>query len=266
MPAGLPGESQANNLANPALGRPIIFDPLSGPKGSPFDKDPVGKASTGALNTGIGFGLNTVIGQGSFSGPSAAIFASGFNDNSVPGNKIVTYAPAPPPGVVTATTVDATRLYIGGGRSVANAVVPDKNSIPFVASPYTTGVALAAAGNGASRDAGAGPAFTAFPMRMVTATGAVANGNAVEAGFLNRSGIPLVATQSVFGSDAAAMVAPTVAADDPSQKDLELEFDKGLKQELAKKKEADADEARQEEDDEQKHGNGGKHRKHKHDD
>jgi hypothetical protein len=204
MPAGLPGDSLANNLANPSAGRPVIFDPLSGPKGSPLDKGSPGTVSTGGLSTGIGFGLNYVNGVAGVAAPNA-IFAAGFNDNSVPGNRIVTYAPAPPSGVVTATAADSTRMYIGGGRSSTNGVAADKFSVPFVATPYTAGVALCAAGYGGSRDAGAGPAFTGFPMRMVTATGAVANGNAVEAGFLNRSNVALVATQSVFGSDAAAL-------------------------------------------------------------
>jgi hypothetical protein len=105
MPAGLPTSSLANNLGNPtgaeapnlvAQNRAVIFDPLSGPKGSPFDKGSVGTASTGALSTGIGFGLNTLIGLNAASAPQS-IFNAGFNDNYPPGAKIVTYAPAPPP-------------------------------------------------------------------------------------------------------------------------------------------------------------------------
>ena len=37
MPASLPGDTLANNLANPTLGRMVTFDLLSGPKGSPLD-------------------------------------------------------------------------------------------------------------------------------------------------------------------------------------------------------------------------------------
>lgn len=206
MPAGLPGDSAANNLGNPSAGRPVIFDPLSGPKGSPLDKGSAGTASTGALSTGIGIGPNAILGAVGGSAP-VGIYAAGFNDNMVPGEKVTVYAAAPPPGVVTTDIVDSTRLYIGGGRSVTNGTAADKPSVPFVASPYTAGVALCAAGNGGSRDAGAGPAFTGFPMKLVTATGGVANGAAVETGFVNRSNIALVATQSVFGSDAAALAA-----------------------------------------------------------
>jgi hypothetical protein len=64
------------------------------------------------------------------------------------------------------------------------------------------------AGNVGSRDAGAGPAYTGFSTKMVTATGAVANGAAVEAGFTNRSGVALVTGQSVFGSSTAASAVP----------------------------------------------------------
>jgi hypothetical protein len=205
MPAGLPSDSLVNNLANPSVGRAVIFDPLSGPKGSPFDKGSAGTASTGALSTGIGFGLSYINGLTNATTTGEAIFKAGFNDNYVPGTKIATYAAAPPPGVVATSAMNSTSMYIGGGRSSANAVVPDKYSVPFVPVPYTAGVVLCAAGNGGSRDAGAGPAFTGFPMKMVTATGAVATGAAVETGFVNRSGVALVATQSVFGSDAAAL-------------------------------------------------------------
>jgi glyoxylate carboligase len=80
--------------------------------------------------------------------------------------------------------------------------------VPFVPSHYTAGVAIAGAGNGGSRDGGAGPAFTGFPMKMVTAAGAVAIGAVVEAGFVNRANRALVANESVFGSDIAALAAP----------------------------------------------------------
>ena len=42
--------------ANPATGKFVMMDPLSGPKGSPKDKDQSGNYSTGALCTGIGCG------------------------------------------------------------------------------------------------------------------------------------------------------------------------------------------------------------------
>jgi hypothetical protein len=42
----------------------------------------------------------------------------------------------------------------------------------------------------------------------VTAVGAVAAGGVVETGFVNRSGVALVADQSVFGSSTTASAAP----------------------------------------------------------
>jgi hypothetical protein len=212
MPAGLPGDSAANNLANPSAGRPVIFDPLSGPKGSPFDKGSVGTASTGALSTGIGFGMNSIFYALQRDGvtllsPQVTAAQAGFNYNQEPGTK-PTYAAPPPPNVVTTNFTDGRYMYIGGGRSTANATTPDKYSVPFVANPYVTGIALLAAGNGGSRDAGAGPAFTGFGMRLLAATGAVANGNVVVVGYTTRSGIGLVNGQSVFTSEVAAQAAP----------------------------------------------------------
>ena len=56
---------------------------------------------------------------------------------------------------------------------------------------------------------GAGPAFTGFPLKMVTAAGAVAIGAVVETGFVNRSPVALTTGQSVFGSGSTALAAPT---------------------------------------------------------
>lgn len=198
MAASLPGSTPVENAANPSAGRAVMMDPLSGPKGSPFGgstlsfdanghavrtPDPTNLTS-GALQTGIGFGSPPIFG---LTAP-ASIQAAGFNDDYTPG---VTN----PGGGARA---DAALVYIGGGRSDAAGV----------SNPYTAGFALAMAGNGGSRDGGAGPAFTGFPVKTVTATGAVANGAAVEAGFVNRSGVALTTGQSVFGSAAAANAAP----------------------------------------------------------
>jgi hypothetical protein len=184
MPAALPGSTPAQNAANPSAGSMVLFDLLSGPKGSPLDKDAAGSASTGALSTGIGFGSPPVIG---LTAP-ASILAAGFNDDYTPGV-------SKPFGGASA---DSSIMYIGGGRSANTGL----------SNPYTAGFGIGAAGNGGSRDAGAGPAFTGFTLKMVTATGAVANGAAVEAGFTNRSGVALVTGQSVFGSASAASAAP----------------------------------------------------------
>ena len=201
MPAGLPGSTLVQNLANPSLGNFVIFDLLSGPKGSPKDRDvdvpylgspggsgftASGNASTGGLSTGIGFGSPPIIG---LTAPDS-IKAAGFSDDYTPG---VTK----PDGTAWTTSIG---MYIGGGRSDATGV----------SSPYTAGFGIGGAGQGGSRDAGAGPAYTGFVMKSVTATGAVATGAAVETGYSNRSGSALVTGQSVFGSfgTASAAVAP----------------------------------------------------------
>jgi hypothetical protein len=196
MPASLPGSTLAQNLGNPSAGRAIHFDALSGPKGSPLDNDQAGNASTGAICTGIGFGLsagNPLINVFSGAANAAdAIRQSGFTDDT---------------GVEGAFT-DSTIVYIGGGRSEANDA--DQGDGYVAPDPYTEGYIPGNAGNGGSRDAGAGPAFTCFVGKWVTATGTVGNGSAVagETGWVNRSGVTIAATNSVFGSAAAAQAAP----------------------------------------------------------
>jgi hypothetical protein len=186
MPASLPGDTKANNTGgNPDAGRAVIFDLMSGPKGSPLDKDTAGNASTGALSTGIGFGASVVIG--------GSIPRAGFTDDYKPG--ISTPAPA--------DAADSRFMYIGGGRTSATGATPGR---PFPPAPFTAGFGIGGAGNGGSRDAGAGPAFTGFGLKLVT--GAAAAGAAVEAGWVNRSGVALVAGQSTFGSAAVASAAP----------------------------------------------------------
>lgn len=180
MPASLPGATLAQNLANPSQGGYVGFDPLSGPKGSPLDRDQAGNCSTGALSTGIGFDCEPGIGPATAASAPRTIALGGFTDDATPGL-------TRPDNVAS---LNSTLLYIGGGRSLANG-----NS-----NPYTAGFALCGGGNGASRDGGAGPAFTGFPKKMVTATGVVANGAAIEAGFINRSGVTLQIGDSSFGS------------------------------------------------------------------
>lgn len=213
MPAALPEESVANNTtANPAAGRPITYDLLSGPKNSPLDarkfdystgtplgwnaatklpivlNDPT-NASTGALSTGIGFGPNVVFG--------AAVggkFGDGnFTDDYIPG------ADKP-----DATAVgNSTAMYIGGGKS-------NSTGAPV---PYTAGFGIGAAGNTLGRDAGAGPAFTGNPMNVVTTTGSAANAAAMvgaDSAYKNYSGVTLAANQSTIGVGAAS-AAPAMA-------------------------------------------------------
>ena len=195
MPASLPGDTKANNTgANPSAGQPVTYDLISGPKGSPMDKDTTGIASTGALCTGIGYGSEVLIG---LTAP-ASIKAAGFTDDYKPG--ISTPLPA--------DAADSRYMYIGGGRSKTSGA-PLYNNPAGVAgtNPYTAGFGIGAAGAGGSRDAGAGPAFTGFGLKMVTAAGAVATGAAIEAGFVNRVGAALVTGQSSFGSATAASAA-----------------------------------------------------------
>lgn len=224
MPASLPGSNDLDNAGNPNEGNWVIFDPLSGPKGAPLDAKefdystgtPPGwdattrlpilidsnNLSTGGLSTGIGISCQHTISDDPTS--PEAIFAAGFNDNNTPGKQTLTYAAAPAIGVVATDEFDSTMLYIGGGRMVAGSAAQIAQGLPFIPSPYTAGIALCGAGNGGSRDSGA---ETGFAMKMVTATGAVANGAAVEAGFVNRSGAAMVSGESVFGSAAVALAA-----------------------------------------------------------
>jgi hypothetical protein len=211
MPAGFPGATPAENQANPSKGATVLFDLVSGPKGSPFDNDkdyalatgatgyfPTStgavanlNCSTGALATGIGFGSPPVL--------TAAQIANGagnnFDDDYTVG--ISTPDPATP-------AINSIYMYIGGGKCTANV----NGLAPPV--PYTAGFGVGAGGNGGlavaggTRDAGAGPAFTGFRLKTVTAAGAVANGAVVETGWVNRSGQALVTGDSVFGLSTTA--------------------------------------------------------------
>lgn len=182
------------DVNNPEDGQAVICSPFSGPTGSPFDNDQSGNMSTGALNTGIGFGGNMVLG---------AISGSGFTDDYTPGVTL-------PDG--TAAT-DARLLAIGGGHSSAasNGIAA---TTPYDEQP------LIFFGQGAERDAGS-YRYTGHAAKLVTATGSVANGSAVEAGFENRSGQTIVSGASVFGfatADSAAItpdyLVPALASGD----------------------------------------------------
>lgn len=219
MPASLPGSNDLDNAGNPNEGRFVTFDPLSGPKGAPLDAlmsnytsggafvaNP-GGLSTGGLSTGIGISCQTIININDSADPATApgaIFEAGFTDNNTPGKQELTYDAGGPPPVVATDEFDSTMMYIGGGRMEANPDIATQPERPFIPDPYTAGIAICGAGNGGSRDSGAN---TGFAMKMVTATGAVANGAAVEAGYVNRSGTALVTGDSVFGSAAVALAA-----------------------------------------------------------
>ena len=185
MPAGLPGSTPVQNAANPSAGAAVIFDLLSGPKGSPKDGDNSTNASTGALCTGIGYGPTVLL-----PGQTSGVFATGY----VPG---VTK----PDG--TAST-DSTLMYIGGGKCTANV----GGSAPVV--PYTAGFGIGAAGNGGLRDAGAGPAYTGFNIKLaVAATDVAAGGDLITgaSGFVNRSGVTVKSGQGQFGVNKVASAA-----------------------------------------------------------
>jgi hypothetical protein len=206
-------------VANPNLGHTVIMSPFSGPTNSPLDakvyptnvfpatfaskvNDPL-NTSTGALSTGIGYGLDVKtpgiltnqLGQPvTFPG-----IQSGYDDDETPG---VTKPDN------TAATV-ATLLAIGGGKSVITAGPGTdwsrgtSSPVPYVAQP------LLAFGNAGSRDAGAGPAFTGFGMKMVTSVADVAAAAAIETGFTNRQGQILKSGNSQFGSSTTASAAVT---------------------------------------------------------
>ena len=215
-------------------GNSASFSPFSGPKGSPFDAKmyPSNGAnyttvsvantadhSTGGLSTGIGFestdngqlvaGIRTgdlIVTTGGTTkgipanGPGAI---NGFTDDYQPGITL--------PSGASATL--ATMLAIGGGKSTITVVAGDVAKGLSVVSPYNVQPILDM-GVGGSRDAGAGPAFTGFGMKSVTATADVAQGAAIEAGFVNRtapaaSGIVLKNGSSAFGSATAASPAVT---------------------------------------------------------
>lgn len=207
MPASLPGATLAQNVAGPTQGRAIVFDPLSGPKGAPLDKDQAGNCSTGALSTGIGYNPSSpfIVAQGSDTA-AQAIAKAGYTDDQIPG--------ARSSGFGTQNTLLSRFMYIGGGRMIANTDPVQKYQVPFVPSEYTAGIALCTAGNGQARDNGAGPAFTGASMKMVTAAGAVATGAVIETGFVNRSGVALVTGQSLFGVASAALAAPSLTAEE----------------------------------------------------
>lgn len=206
MPAGLPGSTPVQNAANPSLGAAVMFDLLSGPKGSPFDNDkdfaaataffPTStgavanaNASCGALSTGIGFGPSVLLGP-----PGATtIPRGGFTDDYKPG--ISTPVPADSP--------NSTYMYIGGGKCTKNV----DGLAPAV--PYVAGFGIGAAGQAGTRDQGAGPAFTGFSTKLVTAIAAVANGAAVETGFVNRVGFTIGIGDNVFGVTTTASAVPS---------------------------------------------------------
>lgn len=186
----MPAMNQAGTVAaNPSTGQFVMMSPFSGPKGSPFDKDNATNNSTGALNTGIGFGANSPI---FFPATPAELIRRGFNLNAIPGVTM--------PAGTAATT--AVLTCIGGGRSGAatNGIAATN---PYAVQP------LLGFGAGGSRDAGAGPAFTGFEVKLVNASGTIANGAAIQTGYINRTGRTITTAQAAHGSSTTASAAVT---------------------------------------------------------
>lgn len=214
-PAQVVGPTPAGNPSN---GKFVMMSPFSGPKGSPFDArtisyvggsytptytaDPL-NLSTGGLSTGIGYNATPVFSALPGLTNPLSLRAQSFDDDYTPGQTF-------PDGVTQAT--DSRFVAIGGGRNVlvagtgANGNGTPASEVVSVPSMYNL-QPLLGFGGGSSRDAGAGPAFTGFPVKMVTAIGAVADGAAIEAGFTNRSGVAMIAGQSAHGSSTTASAA-----------------------------------------------------------
>jgi len=137
------GAAQPDNV-------PVIFDPHQGAVGATQG------SGTGALSTGIGYGVNSPI------------------------------------------------IGLTAPKSIADAGFPDNVQIPLHRIGLAQTEYIGAFGNGGSRDNGAG---LFFALKMVTAAGAVANGAAIETGWINRTGISMVTGQSAHGSGTAGVAA-----------------------------------------------------------
>ena len=179
----MPASNMPKDGGTGTNGMPVIMNPFSGPTGSPLDAKSyngggtlVGDTtnySTGAMNTGIGFGANHVL---------SSISGSGFTDSVIVGVTM-------PDG--TTAAADATLIAIGGGSSAA-ASGGVAETTPILVQPILN------FGGGAARDAGSSP-YTGFETKLVTASITVTAGSAIEAGFLNRTGVTMVAGQSAMG-------------------------------------------------------------------
>lgn len=183
MPAiNMGGDASA---ANPSTGKPVIMSPFSGPEGAMLDNDQPGNKSTGAINTGIGFGPGVIV-----SAPANPnVKNAGFSASYVPGKTL-------PDGT---DAEDATLLAIGGGRSGA-ASAGEAATVPLQTIDDEA-PALFVFGNGATRDGAADG--EGRDMSMVTAAGTVANGSAISAPYLNRAGKSVTVGQSSFGVNSA---------------------------------------------------------------
>jgi hypothetical protein len=232
MPASLPGSNAADNAGNPDKGPSVLLDPASGPKGSLFDARSItgwtfngvtangmptyGAAvgpqnlSTGALSTGIGFGLGTgpqglegVVGTGTT--PVDRDITGNFSSQYIPGTSLPSLAAA----------ADARLLYIGGGKSDVSGVATPRAVSQLCAAGG--GRYLPSAVAGSSRDGGTNQGFGA---KLVIAAADVAFAGVIVTGFVNRSStmkdstgeqdqLTLLNTRAQFGSATTAAPVPT---------------------------------------------------------
>lgn len=172
---------ESSTTSDPADRAVVMANPFSAPDGSPFDNDQDGNFSTGALNTGIGLSPTTIY---------TTVTDAGVKDNYTPGITL--------PNNNAAST--ATLIAIGGGHSDAtDDGIAD--TTPYDEQP------LLAFGNGIERDAGsAGTPYVGHAVKLVTVpalSAPIADGAAIEANFLNVTGVTMTAGQSAFGSATA---------------------------------------------------------------
>lgn len=179
--------------ANPNKGQQVLMSPFSAPTGSPYDakkynpttgvlESDATNYSTGALSTGIGFGVSVL--------------------QSPPPSFVEDYeVGVTMPSGVAATTAVLTTIAGGHSDACSNGMAA---TTPYDVQP------LLAFGNGASRDAGASSPYTGFGTKFVEATGAVAVGSPIVAGFNNRTNVAMVTGQFAFGSSTTASPAVTL--------------------------------------------------------
>jgi len=220
------------------LGRQVNFNVFSGPTASPYDarkpadpsvtppvvavfppayvNDPT-NYSTGGAVTGIGHScmLNISPVAGGLPSPAdVGIRNSGFSNDATPGATLPNgvaldnypTAQTPPylPGKNGVNLGGAILTAIGGGFSKVVEITTgffEVQTKPYNVQP------IANMGNGGSRDAGSTP-FKGFPAKMVTAVADIANGVAIESGFINRSGGTILTGYSSEGSSATPTNAP----------------------------------------------------------
>jgi len=162
-----------------------MMNPFDGPANSPLNPTTsdtsVNSPSCGQLVTGIAMG----VGNGMFFSVNDNAGYEGYRPGVTKPDFTAMAAADPGTGAPWGSALVA----IGGGRS--NVSSPASGGVVTTA-PYGTGFGLCAWGNGASRDAGAGPTFQGFSLQYsAIQTANVANG-ATFAGAIavvNRTGI-----------------------------------------------------------------------------